>query len=599
MKRLIICTLLTLLTAISIQAARALSEPFDVTQPDGTTLTIILHGDEYVNWLTTTDGTMVVETKQGYFVATIGDDGALQATKQLAHNVLQRSASEKQLCMQQQSRHTLFFEKAEQMVQAGRRAQINPDGGYCLHEGQPRVLIILANFSDLSFVTEDAHNVFDQLCNAETLPQFDENQNRNNLCSVRRYFQQSSHGKFNPQLDVVGPIDLPQTMEYYGASEEGSSSDAHFSQFCKDAIAAVDGEVDFNDYDNDGDGRAELVCVIYAGYGQNVSGNPKDAIWPKCSRQNITTTDASAKDESKKVIVNYMNCGAELLHVSLGNTLNGLGTFIHEFSHGMGLSDHYATVSSARVDNQTPEFWDVMDYGEHAVNGYAPVPYTAWEQETMGWLEVEQLETSQTINEMLPLLKGGKAYKFGNGADAEEWFYLENVQSRDTENQIPGFVYGHGLLVMHVAYPKSTVNMAEYPNNNAGKPGVSIVPADGLVINGYRYGPGMPYTREEYQNSLKADPFPGTGGIDHLNATMELPNYKFYHGEETPKQSLRNITENDGVVSFYFNDGTPSGIVDVRSNMKVDRGNYYDLQGRRIVQPTKGLYIVNGKKVVI
>ena len=249
MKRLIICTLLTLLTAISIQAARALSEPFDVTQPDGTTLTIILHGDEYVNWLTTTDGTMVVETKQGYFVATIGDDGALQATKQLAHNVLQRSASEKQLCMQQQSRHTLFFEKAEQMVQAGRRAQINPDGGYCLHEGQPRVLIILANFSDLSFVTEDAHNVFDQLCNAETLPQFDENQNRNNLCSVRRYFQQSSHGKFNPQLDVVGPIDLPQTMEYYGASEEGSSSDAHFSQFCKDAIAAVDGEVNFNDYD--------------------------------------------------------------------------------------------------------------------------------------------------------------------------------------------------------------------------------------------------------------------------------------------------------------------------------------------------------------
>ena len=152
---------------------------------------------------------------------------------------------------------------------------------------------------------------------------------------------------------------------------------------------------------------------------------------------------------------------------------------------------------------------------------------------------------------------------------------------------------------MHVAYPKSTVNMAEYPNNNAGKPGVSIVPADGLVINGYHYGAGEPYTLDQYRNSLKADPFPGTEGVDHLNATMELPNYKFYHGEETPKQSLRNITENDGVVSFYFNDGTPSGIVDVRSNMEVDRGNYYDLQGRRIVQPTKGLYIVNGKKVVI
>jgi len=26
--------------------------------------------------------------------------------------------------------------------------------------------------------------------------------------------------------------------------------------------------------------------------------------------------------------------------------------------------------------------------------------------------------------------------------------------------------------------------------------------------------------------------------------------------------------------------------------------DYYDLSGRRVVKPTKGLYIVNGKKVV-
>ena len=26
---------------------------------------------------------------------------------------------------------------------------------------------------------------------------------------------------------------------------------------------------------------------------------------------------------------------------------------------------------------------------------------------------------------------------------------------------------------------------------------------------------------------------------------------------------------------------------------------YYDLQGRRVLYPTKGLYIVNGKKVIL
>ena len=48
---------------------------------------------------------------------------------------------------------------------------------------------------------------------------------------------------------------------------------------------------------------------------------------------------------------------------------------------------------------------------------------------------------------------------------------------------------------------------------------------------------------------------------------------------------------------FGFDDTT--GINDVRGQKEDVRGEYYDLQGRRVSQPTKGLYIVNGKKVVI
>ena len=40
------------------------------------------------------------------------------------------------------------------------------------------------------------------------------------------------------------------------------------------------------------------------------------------------------------------------------------------------------------------------------------------------------------------------------------------------------------------------------------------------------------------------------------------------------------------------------------STLNVERGtlndnSYYMLDGRRVAQPTKGLYIVNGKKVII
>ena len=41
----------------------------------------------------------------------------------------------------------------------------------------------------------------------------------------------------------------------------------------------------------------------------------------------------------------------------------------------------------------------------------------------------------------------------------------------------------------------------------------------------------------------------------------------------------------------------PSGIEELK-NVKIEGLNYYDLQGRRVANPTKGLYIMNGKKVI-
>lgn len=50
---------------------------------------------------------------------------------------------------------------------------------------------------------------------------------------------------------------------------------------------------------------------------------------------------------------------------------------------------------------------------------------------------------------------------------------------------------------------------------------------------------------------------------------------------------------------MVFADEETTGIADVRSKMSDVRGDFFDLQGRRVAQPAKGLYIVNGKKVVI
>ena len=51
-------------------------------------------------------------------------------------------------------------------------------------------------------------------------------------------------------------------------------------------------------------------------------------------------------------------------------------------------------------------------------------------------------------------------------------------------------------------------------------------------------------------------------------------------------------------LGFDDNGGT-TGLNEAKSQTEETRGEFFDLQGRRIMNPTKGLYIVNGRKVVI
>ena len=51
-------------------------------------------------------------------------------------------------------------------------------------------------------------------------------------------------------------------------------------------------------------------------------------------------------------------------------------------------------------------------------------------------------------------------------------------------------------------------------------------------------------------------------------------------------------------MKMIFSDDEATGIEQTVSNGE-QRGDYYDLQGRRVAKPTRGLYIVNGKKVFL
>ncbi len=53
------------------------------------------------------------------------------------------------------------------------------------------------------------------------------------------------------------------------------------------------------------------------------------------------------------------------------------------------------------------------------------------------------------------------------------------------------------------------------------------------------------------------------------------------------------------MMMIFADDMQTTGVNDVRGKMADVRGDFFDLQGRKVANPTKGLYIVNGKKAIV
>jgi hypothetical protein len=51
--------------------------------------------------------------------------------------------------------------------------------------------------------------------------------------------------------------------------------------------------------------------------------------------------------------------------------------------------------------------------------------------------------------------------------------------------------------------------------------------------------------------------------------------------------------------SFDLNEGETTGIAEMEALKNVENGKFYNLNGQQVAQPTKGMYIVNGKKYII
>ena len=505
MKKIILSIALAMLT-LSASAVPARRTQRTLTLSDGTQVVATLSGDENYHYWKTADGRAFV----------INEENTPQEIS------LQEAQRKMQAKMQVRNARRLAKRTKHK---AAWGAETNPISG------ERKGLVILVNYKDKKM----------QHTQAEYNDYFNKAGYSENNCtgSVRDYFLSQSYGKFALDFDVMGPVTLSKNLSYYGENDK-DGNDKHAAEMVAEAVKLAVSGIDLKKYDWDGDGYVDQVYVVYAGYGEHADA-PANTIWPHEFElsEAATYNDGPGAITINGVTIDTYACSSELRGAS-GNTMDGIGTACHEFSHCLAIPDMYDTSDDG--ENFGMNVWDLMDYGSYnGKDGYGetPAPFTSYERMYCGWLTPVELTQPCNVDDMPAITKEPVAYLIRNDNPKfpGEYYLLENHQQESWDAYAPA----HGMLVLHVdfnsnAWKQNTVN------NVASHQRMTIIPADGKLSHYNTAGDTWPGTSKK------------TALTDSSNPAAKLYNLNS-NGRKFMGHPIENIAEKNGLISFTFDGG--------------------------------------------
>lgn len=554
------------------------AKPGKVTllQPDGTKVEVYIHGDEWFHYYESLDGKVLIPGSDGLlkYAEFDASGNVVAGSVNVAGGNATHRATVATHGTDVAAMRSALGRQAEQ-ARACSPFRANRPGAIKTMfptKGTMRGLIVLAQYQDVKFSPNGTLEKFQQMASA------DDYKGENAPGSMRDYFITQSHGQFTPEFDVVGPVTLPKNRAYYGSASEGGSE--RVIDMIRDAATLAHDEcgVDFSRYDANNDDAVDFFYVIFAGYGQ-AQGGPEECVWP-CAMD--LSNDTSIPEFDDKYL-GRIACSSELKGYER-DTIDGIGTFCHEFSHILGLPDIYdVNYTSCYGMNHN----DIMDRGGYNNNGFTPAGYTAMDKYTVGWLEPTVLSEAADRLELEDLTESNKAYFIVSDKDQNEYYTLENRQPTKWDAALPG----HGLLISHIKYSSIHWNKNLVNTVQAGFEHVQLIPADGLWDDKSADNP----------NAEANDYFPGVDGHFTEFSSATRPALTWRTGESAEGQGIYNISLANGVVTFDYRPSTATGISGITDNADSADSAWYTIRGERVngTGLPKGIYVHGGKKVVV
>ena len=511
-----------LLGASQMLAVPANPAPGKLTQPDGTEITVRLHGDEFHNYLTTIDNYTLMRDADGrWCYAVTAADGTLIPGTVAAKDAVFRSSEDTEYLKSIVPGLTGMPTHAQLQLRAGASELVSVSNQRRLYDyNKFKGLVILVSFNDRSFTQSDINQVFNGIINQRDYDGFTpagSSAKQIYTGSVRDYFYDNSSGKFSPEFDVVGPVSVPYSQYYINQTENART-------VINAAIQQLDKDIDFSKYDTDGDGVVDMFYVIFAGFGSNNSGNDQRLVWPHAYTMAGNIYDG--------VRLGRYARSTELYGTFMSNCIDGIGTICHEFSHVLGLMDEYDTdYSGSGGQSVDPGLWSVMAGGSYNNFSRTPVGYSLMQRYQSGFAVPETI-TGAGEYTLADIDASNAGYRI-NTSNPKEYFLLENRRRNKWNRYIPG----EGMLIFRVdststiPWSQNTINAD--PEHNYYE-----------LVRACPKGSGLAITDSD------GDPFPGSGGVTAVGP-FTSPGLVSWGDRYEVALQLEEITEDEqGLISF-------------------------------------------------
>jgi M6 family metalloprotease-like protein len=351
--------------------------------------------------------------------------------------------------------------------------------------------------------------------------------------SMRDYYDEISYG----QIDFV-TVNLPSELGWqrapgtYANYVHGNYGEDPYpnnaQKLAEDIFDAIDGVVDFRQYDNDHNGVADPVIIIHAGPGAESTGDVNDLWSFSWSTKYIHNGDG--------VSVYKFTVQPEYSDFVTADTSDmTIGVYAHEVAHGFfGVPDTYDTDYTSRGAGN----FDLMAGGSWGGPNGGDVPTwpSAWIRKQMGILTPLNV-TTNSIAHSLPQAYENPSldtvFKLTSPLlGSQEYFLVENRQK--TTGSYDEYLPGGGLLIWHIDEAKTSNDNECYsvPQSNCGSTHyrVALVQADGL------------YQLEKKTSSGNTgDPYPGTT-VNRNFSSSSTPESSSYYTAGESCIAVKNIS---------------------------------------------------------